>query len=161
MTATTTETAPGLSSVKPLPAWFFAFEGSMGAAYDLCTAWENAWMVLVAMGLVNLVVGLTVLRGRAKLVKAMLKNSRTRWITAGLIALRVGLHGVLGLAGAGITSTAGHLTLAVVMGRRGRRCCGSTSASPSAPWACRRHEADQVAHENPPELHPSRGLPAT
>ncbi|MEV4431715.1 hypothetical protein [Streptomyces sp. NPDC049585] len=112
-------TAPDLSAVKPLPAWFFVFEGSMGAAYDLCKAWENAWMILVAMGLANLVVGLTVLRGRTKLVKAMLKNSRTRWITAGLIALRVCLHGVLILAGAEITSAAGHLVLAVVMAATG------------------------------------------
>src|SRR3954452_24732099 len=59
---TGTITAADLSGIKPLPVWFFAFEGVMGAAYDLTKAWDGAWMVLVAIGVVNIAVGATVLR---------------------------------------------------------------------------------------------------
>ncbi|MWA05168.1 hypothetical protein F8568_033350 [Actinomadura sp. LD22] len=95
--------------------WFFAFEGVLGAAYDICHAWHSAWMVIVGIAAVNAVLGMTVLRRRIKLVKAMLKNGRTRMIAFGLIALRVGLHVVLGAAGADVTGTAAHLALAAVM----------------------------------------------
>ncbi|MER8154919.1 hypothetical protein [Streptomyces sp. NPDC094472] len=105
-----------LSDIKPLPLWFFGFEGVMGAAYDLTKAWDDAWMVLIAIALVNVVVGATVLRRRVKLMRAMLKNAHTRKIAIGLIALRVGLHLVLAALGAPVTSVAGHLTVAVLMG---------------------------------------------
>ncbi|GAA0467458.1 hypothetical protein ACFQ2B_38660 [Streptomyces stramineus] len=104
-----------LSDVKPLPAWFFAFEGTLGAAFDLCKAWEGAWMVLVALAAVNIVTGLTVLRRRTKVVKAMLKNSRTRKIVFALVALRLGAHGLFALIGTPVTSTGGHLALGLVM----------------------------------------------
>ncbi|MEV6128204.1 hypothetical protein AB0M05_15445 [Streptomyces violaceusniger] len=54
-----------LSDIKPLPLWFFGFEGVMGAAYDLTKAWDDAWMVLIAIALVNVVVGATVPPGAA------------------------------------------------------------------------------------------------
>ncbi len=57
------------AKVKPLPVWFFAFEGVLGAAYDLCHAWSGAWAVVLAFAAVNIVVGLTVLRRRIKLVR--------------------------------------------------------------------------------------------
>lgn len=104
-----------LASVKPLPVWFFAFEGALGAAYDLCHAWSGAWMVIAALGVVNLVVGFTVMRRRVKLMRALLKNSRTRKIALGLIALRLSAHMVLGVLGAQVTTVAGHLVLASVM----------------------------------------------
>ncbi|MEU4209746.1 hypothetical protein AB0F13_07050 [Streptomyces sp. NPDC026206] len=104
-----------LSGVKPLPVWFFAFEGALAAAFDLCKAWDGAWMVLVAIAAVNIVIGLTVLRRRAKLVKAMLKNSRTRKIVFALVALRLAVHGLLGVVGAPVTSTAGHVAVGLVM----------------------------------------------
>ncbi|WP_238545417.1 MULTISPECIES: hypothetical protein [Streptomyces] len=113
--ATATAPATDLVDVKPLPVWFFAFEGVCGAAYDLCHAWSGAWMVIAAFAAVNIVVGLTVLRRRMKLVRAMLKNSRTRKIAFGLIALRLGAHAALGAVGAEVTSTAGHLAFAAVM----------------------------------------------
>ncbi|WP_344033122.1 hypothetical protein [Streptomyces luteireticuli] len=101
--------------LKPLPVWFFAFEGAMGAAFDFYKAWDGAWMVLAALGAVNIAVGLTVLRRRRKLLKAMLKNSRARKILFGLIGLRVALHVVLGAVGATVESAAGHLALGLVM----------------------------------------------
>ncbi|WP_344961889.1 hypothetical protein [Streptomyces thioluteus] len=101
--------------LKPLPVWFFAFEGAMGAAFDLYKAWDGAWMVLAGLGAVNVAVGLTVLRRRRKLLKALLKNSRTRKILFGLIGLRVALHVVLGAVGATVESAAGHLALGLVM----------------------------------------------
>ena len=107
--------AEALKNLKPLPVWFFGFEGLMGGAYDIIKTSPDAWMALVALGAVNLVVGITVLGKRRKLVKAMLKNSRTRAIAIGLIALRAGAHLLLGLAGAQITSAAGHLTMAFLM----------------------------------------------
>ena len=87
----------------------------LGAAYDICHVWQSAWTVVVAVAAVNAVVGLTVLRRRIKLVKAMLRNGRTRLIAFGLIALRAGVHLVLGAAGADVTGTAAHLVLAAGM----------------------------------------------
>ncbi|WP_242582159.1 hypothetical protein [Streptomyces sp. MST-110588] len=107
--------AEELANVKPLPVWFFAFEGVMGAAYDLCHAWSGAWMVILGFAAVNITVGLTVLRRRIKLVKALLKNSRTRFIAIGLIAFRMGAHALLGALGTQVTSTVGHVLFAVVM----------------------------------------------
>lgn len=107
--------AQDLANVKPLPIWFFGFEGLMGAAYDVCHVWHGAWMVLVALGAVNAIVGLTVLRGRIKLVKAMLKNGRTRKIAFGLIGLRIGVHVALGAVGADVHSPAAHLALGSLM----------------------------------------------
>ncbi|WP_413808849.1 hypothetical protein [Streptomyces sp. OE57] len=104
------------SGIKPLPLWFFGFEGVMGAAYDLTKAWDDAWMVLIGIALVNIVVGATVLRRRMKLMRAMLRNSHTRKIVIGLVALRGGLHLVLAAVGAPVTSVAGHLAVAVLMG---------------------------------------------
>ncbi|OPF84794.1 hypothetical protein VT50_0201035 [Streptomyces antioxidans] len=96
--------------------WFFGFEGVMGAAYDLAKAWDGAWMVLIGLFVVNIVVGATLLRRRKKLMRAMLKNPRTRAIAIGMVALRVGLHLVLAALGAPVTSLAGHLAVAVLMG---------------------------------------------
>ncbi|MFC1442015.1 hypothetical protein ABUW04_27550 [Streptacidiphilus sp. N1-10] len=107
--------AEALKNLKPLPVWFFGFEGLMGGAYDILKTSPDAWTVLAALGAVNMIVGITVLGKRRKLVKAMLKNSRTRAIAIGLIALRAGAHLLLGLAGAQITSAAGHLTMAFLM----------------------------------------------
>ncbi|QKV93644.1 hypothetical protein HUT19_19345 [Streptomyces sp. NA02950] len=109
------ERADGLAAITPLPVWFFAFEGVCGGAYDLCQAWDVAWVAIAALGLVNLVVGFTVLRGRIKLIRAMLKGSRTRKIAFGLIGLRLGLHLLLGVVGAQVTSVAGHVAIAVTM----------------------------------------------
>ncbi|MEV5570579.1 hypothetical protein AB0L06_11035 [Spirillospora sp. NPDC052269] len=103
------------SDIKPLPIWFFVFEGTMGAAYDLLKAWDGAWMVLAALGAVNMVVGLTVLRRRRRLIKAMFKNARTRKIFFALIGLRLGAHLVLGAAGAQVTSAPMHLALGLTM----------------------------------------------
>jgi hypothetical protein len=107
--------APDLSQIKPLPVWFFAFEGVGGAAYDICRAWSFGWVVLVLLGGVNLLVGLTMLGRRRKLIRAMLKNSRTRTIAIALIVLRVGVHLVLGAIGEQVTSAAGHVVVAVAM----------------------------------------------
>ncbi|MBI0295972.1 hypothetical protein JBE04_16225 [Streptomyces sp. PRKS01-29] len=114
--AETRTTEVDLSGIKPLPLWFFGFEGVMGAAYDLAKAWDDAWMALVGIALVNIVVGATVLRRRMRLMRAMLKNSHTRKIAIGMVALRVGIHLVLAALGAPVTSVAGHLAVAVLMG---------------------------------------------
>jgi hypothetical protein len=107
--------AADLRQMKPLPAWFFAFEGIFGGAYDILKANPDAWMVLVGFALVNITISLTVLGKRRKLVRAMLKNSRTRAIAIGLIALRVGVHLALGALGAAVSTATGHLALAFVM----------------------------------------------
>ncbi|MBW8483095.1 hypothetical protein [Actinomadura parmotrematis] len=104
-----------LRAIRPLPFWFFAFEGLMGAAFDIVKLWDGAWMLLAGLAAVNAVVGLTVLRRRVKLVKAMLRKGRTRKIMLGLIGLRVGVHVVLGAVGAEAGSAAAHLALAVGM----------------------------------------------
>ncbi|WP_042385542.1 hypothetical protein [Streptacidiphilus melanogenes] len=101
--------------IKPLSPWFFAFEGLMGAAFDILKLHPDAWMALVALGLVNMTVGFTVFGRRRKLLRAMLKNGRSRKILVGLIALRVGVHAALGALGTQVEGTAGHLAMAVAM----------------------------------------------
>ncbi|GAA3061772.1 hypothetical protein GCM10020000_51280 [Streptomyces olivoverticillatus] len=66
MTAETAEQdvppAGGTTAIKPLPVWFFCFEGLMSATYDLFKASPQTLWVLGALGVVNIVISLTVLR---------------------------------------------------------------------------------------------------
>jgi hypothetical protein len=107
--------SPAADEIKPLSPWFFAFEGLMGAAYDVIKLHPDAWMALAGLGLVNMVVGLTVFGRRRKLLRAMLKNGRSRKILVGLIALRLGVHLLLAAVGTQVEGTAGHLAMAVLM----------------------------------------------
>ncbi|KNB52022.1 hypothetical protein AC230_16300 [Streptomyces caatingaensis] len=95
--------------------WFFTFEGVMGAAFDFLKVWDRAWMVLLALGLLNFAVGLTVMGRRKKLMKAMLKDRRARKVLFALIGARIALHLVLGAAGVVVESAAAHLVLGLVM----------------------------------------------
>lgn len=119
-TPPSTLTAPP-AGFRPVPVWFFAFEGLMGASYDIVKSSPHAWIFIAASVAVNIVLARTVLRGRLKMAKAMLKGKRTRKIAAGLIALRMGVHVALGAAGMQATSGPAHIALAVVM-------CASTVA---------------------------------
>jgi hypothetical protein len=111
----------GSGAFQPVPVWFFAFDGLLGAAYDIAKSYPHAWIVPVAGLVVNIVVARTVLRGRLKMAKAMLKGRRTRKIALGLIALRVAVHLMLGAVGMEATSGIAHLALAAGM-------CGTTVA---------------------------------
>jgi hypothetical protein len=104
-----------LRDIRPLPVWFFAFEGLMAGAFDLCKAWHGAWTLLLALAALNMLVGLTVLRRRIKLARVMLRNARTRKIAVSLIAARIALHAVLAALGLQITAPAAHLALAATM----------------------------------------------
>jgi hypothetical protein len=108
--------ADATAAAAGIPVWFFLFEGVMAGSFDLLRAHPGLWPVLVAAGVVNAVLSLTVLRSRLRLAKALWKGRRTRLIALGLVALRFGVHGALSLAGLGLTSAAGHLALAVTMG---------------------------------------------
>ncbi|UQI43557.1 hypothetical protein M1P56_03815 [Streptomyces sp. HU2014] len=108
--------APDLGGIKPLPVWFFAFEGLMSAAFDLYRAYPQALGLIVAAGLVNLVVSLTVLRSRVRLAKRLWRGKRTRKLALGLVALRIACHSALAAVGLGVVSAAGHLAFAAVMG---------------------------------------------
>lgn len=113
--ALTTKDAAQAAGFTPIPVWFFAFEGVMGASYDIIKTHPDAWMLLVVFGVVNLVLARTVLRGRLKMAKAIIKGKRTRKLAVGLIALRVGVHLALGAVGMQATSEAAHIGLAVAM----------------------------------------------
>src|SRR5689334_7337593 len=95
-TVVDTAATPAKTVYQPVPVWFFAFEGLMGAGYDVAKSYPGAWMFLAAALVVNIVLARTVLRGRLKMAKAMLKGKRTRKIALGLIALRMGVHMALG-----------------------------------------------------------------
>ncbi|MEU8549550.1 hypothetical protein AB0C81_21600 [Streptomyces roseoverticillatus] len=113
-TAETTATASP-EEIKPLPTWFFAFEGLMSAAYDLFQADHRFLWALGALGVANLIVSLTVLRSRLRLAKRMWRGKSTRKVAIGLLALRLGSHLALTLAGFTVVSAAGHLAFAVLM----------------------------------------------
>ena len=100
---------------QPVPVWFFAFEGLMGASYDVIKSSHCGWVFLAVGAAVNIVLARTVLRGRLKMAKAMLKGKRTRMLAIGLIALRVGVHVLFGAIGVAATSGVAHVCLAVGM----------------------------------------------
>ncbi|MEV4440307.1 hypothetical protein AB0K09_15035 [Streptomyces sp. NPDC049577] len=103
------------AEIKPLPTWFFAFEGLMSAAYDLFKAYPQSLWVLGALGVVNLVASLTVMRSRLKLAKRLWRGRSTRKVAIALLALRLGSHLVISLIGLTVVTTAGHLAFAIVM----------------------------------------------
>lgn len=107
--------ACGQAEFRPVPVWFFAFEGLMGGAFDIVKSSPDAWMVLAGAAVVNIVLATTVLRGRVKMAKAMLKGRRTRKIAVGLIALRIGVHAALGAVGVAATTRVEHAGLGVLM----------------------------------------------
>lgn len=110
-----TTAAGGAADFRPVPVWFFAFEGLMGASFDILKSHPDGWMVLAGCAAVNLVLAATVMRGRLKTAKAMLKGKRTRKIALGLIALRLGTHVALGAIGMQATSGWAHLAFAAGM----------------------------------------------
>ncbi|MBC3843527.1 hypothetical protein GXW82_34960 [Streptacidiphilus sp. 4-A2] len=95
--------------------WYFAFEGVLGAAYDLTKADSRLTPVVIGVAVVNAVISFTVLGKRRKLVKSMLKNQRTRAIAIGLLALRFGVHILIGLMGTAVSGATGHFALATLM----------------------------------------------
>ncbi|MFD0258014.1 hypothetical protein ACFVH7_07005 [Kitasatospora indigofera] len=104
-----------LEAVPRLPLWFFGFEAVLAASFDIIKAFPQAWPALVLVGLVNITVSLTVLRGRLRLAKALWRGKGTRKVAVGLVAVRLGSHLLLGALGLGITSTLGHVGFALVM----------------------------------------------
>ena len=100
---------------RPVPVWFFAFEGLIGAAYDVVKTSPHAWIVLAVAVVTNIALARTLLRGRLKMAKAMLKGRRTRKLAVGLIGLRVGVHFALGAIGVEATSQGAHLAFAALM----------------------------------------------
>ena len=104
-----------LSQLRPLPTWFFAFEGVMAGAFDIVKINPNLLWVLGGLGAVNAVVSMTVLRRRIKMARAMLRNKRTRKIALTLVGLRLGAHLALNAAGAAITTPVEHAAMAIVM----------------------------------------------
>ncbi|WUH91609.1 hypothetical protein OG900_16840 [Streptomyces sp. NBC_00433] len=105
----------GAAGFKAVPVWFFAFEGLMGASYDIVRSSPHAWIFLAASVAANIVLARTVMRGRLKMAKALLKGRRTRKIAVGLIALRAAVHVALGAAGMQVTSGPAHIALAGAM----------------------------------------------
>jgi len=111
-----TLTAPGIDpTMRPLPIWYFGFEGVLGAAYDLCHANPELLPLVIGVAALNMAISFTVLGKRRKLIRAMLKNSRTRVIAIGLVALRFGVHLLFGLLGTALAGTTGHYALAALM----------------------------------------------
>ncbi len=110
----TVEVAGG-RPIKPLPVWFFAFEGLMSSAYDLLRAYPQAMYPLIAVAVVNIVISLTVLRSRVRLAKRLWRGKDTRKVAIALVLLRLGAHVVLGALGLAVAGTFGHLLFAVLM----------------------------------------------
>jgi hypothetical protein len=113
--AAATDLAAKKPAFTPVPVWFFAFEGLMGASYDVIKSSHYGWIVLGVGIVVNVVLARTVLRGRLKMAKAILKGKRTRKLAVGLIALRFGLHAALSAIGMEATSGVAHFCFAVLM----------------------------------------------
>ena len=107
--------APVDPQLRPLPVWYFALEGILGGTYDICKADPQLFPYIVGMIAVNAVISMTVLRKRLRLVRKMLKNSRTRFIAIGLVALRFGVHFLLAFLGTMFAGATGHYLLAGLM----------------------------------------------
>jgi hypothetical protein len=105
----------GSAGFRPVPVWFFAFEGVIGASYDIAKSAPYAWVLVVGAAAVNIVLARTVMRGRLKMAKAMLKSKRTRKIAVGLIALRAGMHLAMHAIGMQAMSAPAHVAVAAGM----------------------------------------------
>jgi hypothetical protein len=105
----------GSAGFTPVPVWFFAFEGLIGASYDIAKSSPHAWIVIAVAVVTNGLLARTVLRGRLKMAKAILRGKKTRKIAVGLVALRVGVHFGLGLIGVEATTQAAHVAFAALM----------------------------------------------
>ncbi|MEV5505262.1 hypothetical protein [Streptomyces orinoci] len=112
---TTGRTTEQATDIKPLPVWFFVFEGALSASFDLFKANPHALVVLAVLGAVNLIASLTVLRSRLRLMKGLLRNKGTRKVAIGLIALRFGVHLIMGAIGCQATSAVAHYAFAAAM----------------------------------------------
>jgi hypothetical protein len=105
----------GAGPFKAVPVWFFAFEGVIGASYDIAKSSAYGWIVIVVAIAVNVALARTVLRGRLKMAKALLRGRKTRKIALCLIALRVGVHFALGAIGVEATAPVAHVAFALFM----------------------------------------------
>ncbi|MBO1333596.1 hypothetical protein [Streptomyces sp. VRA16 Mangrove soil] len=100
---------------KGLPLWYFPIAGCFAGIFDVSRVDPAMTAVLPALIVLNLVLSLTVLKTRMRLMKALWKNKRTRLLAFGLIALRFVVHAGLGAAGFAAGSAVGGVTVGIVM----------------------------------------------
>ncbi|MGC0419304.1 hypothetical protein [Embleya sp. AB8] len=115
-TSTTTAATAEVEAPKGLPAWYFAMVGVSVGGCDVAQGYPALWVYLIPIVVVNVAVSFTVMRARMKFFKAMMRNSHTRMLALGLVAIRFGLRLLIHLIGFELAAQTGHLVVGVVMG---------------------------------------------
>ncbi|MCQ4207854.1 hypothetical protein [Streptomyces longispororuber] len=113
------ETATGQvmrgTDFKGLPTWYFPIMGCLAGVFDVARAYPAVYWVIPIVLIVNLTLTLTVLRTRMRLMRALWKNKRTRFLAVGLVAVRFAVRAGLGALGFALGTAAGGVAVGTVM----------------------------------------------
>ncbi|NEB80424.1 hypothetical protein G3I40_35220 [Streptomyces sp. SID14478] len=100
---------------KGLPNWYFPIMGCLAGVFDIARAYPAVyWVIPIALA-VNLTLTLTVLRTRMRLMKALWKNKRTRFLALGLVGVRFAVRAGLASVGFALGAAADGLFLGILM----------------------------------------------
>ncbi|MGY0017475.1 hypothetical protein [Streptomyces sp. cg35] len=104
---------------KGLPAWYFPIMGCLAGVFDVARAYPAVYWVVPIVLTANLALTLTVLRTRMRLMKALWKNKRTRFLALGLVGVRFAVRAGLGALGLALGAATGSLAVGILMAALG------------------------------------------
>ncbi|MFD7919841.1 hypothetical protein ACFV3R_11520 [Streptomyces sp. NPDC059740] len=115
MTVEQAQQAARAADFRGLPLWYFPIMGCLAGVFDLARVHPVLyWAIPVVVG-ANLVLTLTVLRTRMRLMKALWRNRRTRLLVLGLVGVRFAVRGALGALGFALGTATGGTLVGVLM----------------------------------------------
>ncbi|MEV3853889.1 hypothetical protein AB0J38_06130 [Streptomyces sp. NPDC050095] len=100
---------------KGLPTWYFPIMGCLAGVFDIARAYPAVYWVIPIVLAVNLALTLTVLRTRMRLMKALWKNKRTRFLAIGLVGVRFAVRAVLASLGFALGTATGGVFVGILM----------------------------------------------
>ncbi|MET9500109.1 hypothetical protein [Streptomyces sp. NPDC006552] len=104
---------------KGLPAWYFPIMGCLAGVFDVARAYPAVYWVIPVVLVLNVTLTLTVLRTRMRLMRALWKNKRTRFLALGLLGVRFAVRAGLGAVGFALGTAAGGVLVGILMAALG------------------------------------------
>jgi hypothetical protein len=98
-----------------LPVWYFPIMGCLAGVFDVSRAYPAVYWVIPIVLVINITLTLTVLRTRMRLMRALWKNKRTRFLALGLVGARFAVRAVLGAVGFALGAATGGLFVGILM----------------------------------------------
>ncbi|MEV1019937.1 hypothetical protein [Streptomyces sp. NPDC050264] len=102
-----------------LPTWYFPVMGCLAGVFDIARAYPAAYWAIPIVLIINITLTLTVLRTRMRLMRALWKNKRTRFLAIGLVGVRFAVRAGLGAVGFALGSATGGLFVGILMAALG------------------------------------------